>query len=154
MKEQFEYTLISPLSVSVAGKQETCNDVVVYCPKNSDSRWQLEFEHYVVKAVLGSAKLFPSVEEGKEKAKPDTDPTESEQEKSWRMIMVSCATPTEFRCMVNLLKDLMCSGNTEKPQATLGGTKFTKPLFDDLPAEDIKSLVGRYAYHFLSSDLI
>jgi len=153
MKDKFEYTLASPISVSVGKDQDECSNVVVHCPKNSDSRWQLEFEHYVTKAAMGTAKLFPVPDEDKDKKKKIKEETEEEKEKSWRLIIMSCSDPKDFRCMVNLLADLMCSGNREKPQATIGGTKFTKPIFDELSAEDIKNILGRYVYHFLSRDL-
>ena len=148
MKHQFEYKLSSSVSVSVGKEEKTSSDVIVKAPRNSDSRWQLEFEHYVHKAAMGINKMFNPDDSGKEVQEETDDPA-----KPWAMIMITCSSPEDFRCMVNLLKELLCSGNTKDPQATIGGTKFTKPIFDELSANDIKALVGRYAYHFLSKDL-
>lgn len=152
MKKQFEYSLNNPISVSSNGEQIECSDIVVKGPRPKDSMTALVFESLLGKALM-SFSGGNSSNDAPAAAKPDNE-DENEKIRGWEMLLVSSSTSENLRSMVFNLKELMCEGNLESPQATIGGVKFTKPLFDELSHKDIKSLLARYACYFLFSDLI
>lgn len=149
MKSKFEYTLVDPIELAKDGEQTICEDVVVRCPRPKDKMDALVFESYLAKALFNI-----SGQSNSDTAEEAAGASEDEALRGLEMLFVAHSDPENLKKMILVLRELLCEGNNEAPQATIGGVKFTKPLFDELGHRDVKALLARYAYHFLFSGSI
>lgn len=147
MKSSFEYTLKSPISVSSGSEQIDASDIVVKGPRPRDKNNAIILESKLTKALM----KFSSP--GSTDSSSDKT-TEEDKIKGFKMVIMGYSDDEDLLAMVNILKDLMCEGNSENPQATIGAAKFTKPLFDEVDNKDTIELLARYSHHFLLSELM
>lgn len=154
IKESFTYKLKTPISVSVGGNEESCDEVVVFSPRKNDRFNILNVEHYLKKSFFNMQSNRQSSNDESKVSSTNTDMEEesSIDEKSdmIELIVIGNLEPKDIRSMVLDFGEIICSGNTQSPRATIGGVKFTKPLYEELSVDDIKALIGRYAVNFLS----
>jgi hypothetical protein len=144
MKEFFRYKLVNPIEISEDGKQKTEKHVTVYAPRPSDKYELAILESYISRA-------FDNIEDdGSNSSKAENrEFSEDEKVAGFEILIMRGVGPENIGKVFNSFAELLCDGNLEKPQATIGKTKFTKPLFNDLSLVDTKALLARYALNFL-----
>lgn len=164
MNPKFEYTLKNPISISAEGRQITEDKVTVMAPRPKD-KWNLsDMESVITQGFFNAQRsTIMNLSEKQKKDLSEQNQREESQEKTKKKakleedidgtatLILGSATRDDVKTLYNILCDLMCEGNSENPQAKIGSVKFTRPLFDDLDYEDMKALLVRYVYHFLSS---
>lgn len=147
MKSQFEYTLKQPLHVAIDGQQIECDDLIVKCHRGKDKDNCIFLESYLYKCI---EKVTRNIADGSSTDSKNSDPDSDESiEESIKMMIMMHSDPEDVIKMKNSLKLLMCPDEGGS-QATIGGTRLTRPLFDDIGYEDLKDLIARYAVNFLS----
>ena len=149
MQDSFIYKLASPIEVAKDGKSDSSDEVIVMSPRPKDRVFAMKLE-----SILGKALL--NFDSGKEesKASEEKETNEEDKIKGWELLILSGLDEDKIEPIIYNLGELMCAGNLENPQSTVGDVKFTKPLYEMLSAKDIKALIPRYAVNFLFSDLI
>ena len=151
MKEQFEYSLKLPISVSSDGVQSDETEIVVSAPKPRDRERVLVLESYVMKSVLNISGMSDTNSKTSDGSEGDSvEATELDKINQFKTIVFGMAEEKNIVPMINTFRDLMCSGNKDIPQSTIGGTKFTKPLFDEIGHLELNELIARYVVYFLS----
>jgi hypothetical protein len=172
MKSKFEYTLKDPINVAIDGEQIECFDIIVKSPRPKDREQCLILESYIGQALLEFAStdfIMKNKNEGSNNSKKsdateaieaieateDTEDTEDIEDliSGRKTAILYCSDEKRIRGIINCLRQLFSAGNRENPQATIGGEKFTSPLFDEISYRDISDLIARYSAHFLSLGL-
>jgi hypothetical protein len=143
MKSQFEYTLKDPINVAIDGEQIECFDIIVKCPRPKDRMNCMFLENNIKKAIH----RVPGVGSG---GGSDDDQNQETMISGIKEVISAYSEEKELSSTVNLLRELFCEGNRENPRATIGGEKFTRPLFDEIHYMDLKELIARYVVNFLS----
>lgn len=152
MQKQFEYKLKEPISIAIDGKQEKASEVIVKCPRPYDRENALVLESIFTQSIGKSLSMFKDLQNTSDSQSKDDESADAKADSIVSLIMMG-SDSSSIKSLNNVLRDLICEGNQENPQATINGQKFTKPIFDDLSLVDIKAILGRYIYSFLSSTL-
>jgi hypothetical protein len=158
MKSKFEYTLKDPINVAIDGEQIECFDIIVKSPRPKDREQCLILESYIGQALLEFAStdfIMKNKNEASNNSKKSdaTEAIEATEDTEDTEDILYCSDEKRIRGIINCLRQLFSAGNRENPQATIGGEKFTSPLFDEISYRDISDLIARYSAHFLSLGL-
>lgn len=160
MKKEFKYELKTPIKIAVSGKQEEASSIIVKGPRPSDKVDAMTLESIVQQSVLKACVMANKGSDLSEEAQKNAlrkkeEKIETDDEKADSLVdfLLMGTDGKDIQALTHILRELICEGNTEQPQATINGQKFVKPIFDDIGLIDFKALLGRYVYHFLSSTL-
>ncbi len=164
MKKEFKYKLVEPISVDVGGKSKQCRDVIVHAPRPIDMADNFDIEQILRAASTSSAretvafmkkitdegidldKLFKKEKKkATEKEGEEISDTYNEDAKE----IFQNIKRKDFPDLRSALRRVMTGGEDSKPNATIGGVRFTELLFDSIGLADFKGICTRYFVDFL-----
>ena len=129
----------------------------------SDEKEESEEDEEILQGLVAGLRRPEETTESEEdtneseaiEATEDTEDTEDIEDliSGRKTAILYCSDEKRIRGIINCLRQLFSAGNRENPQATIGGEKFTSPLFDEISYRDISDLIARYSAHFLSLGL-
>jgi len=154
MKKEFKYKLLEPIEVSVDGKIKECCDVVVSSPRPRDKQNTLKLETYLMKAISNFTDNQTTSNANKGNSGKEEKISEASKIQAIEVLVFSNINPDDIPAIEFLLYEILCGGNEEVPNATIGSKKFTKPLCQEISHRDLKALLARFAVDFLFLDLI
>lgn len=148
MKSHIEYTLDTPIEVDIKGDKTLAENIVINSPSGKNKRICMVLESIYYQALKNNISIHNDVK-GQSSASVNEDKEEDPYEIISHILKMG-ANKEIVGDLLNTFCEIMCSGNTNDPTATIDGVKFTVPLFDQLSHKDTQYLIGRYIADFLS----
>ena len=154
----FKHTLEMPVKIMKDGSEIEADRLIVNGPRPKDRDFALALESFFDSSFMDSLRKIPvSDEQRKEhnenKKKKGEKEDEIDYDTYMRLLSMAKLGHKDWQELFYYLKELLKEGNSENPQATLNGVKLTAHIYDEIRIRDQKSILGKYAYHFLSTAL-
>lgn len=156
LKESFTHNLMIPVRIASAGKEVEAVSIEVFAPTNQVLMDVTVIDFEFNKAKKNSIKdsssslkdLTPEQIESFRKIAENQKPVELDPLEVVREMTMNGADLG--RCFL-ALKNILTSGNKERPSCLIDVEKMQAPIFDSLGVQDTKAILGKYVISFLDT---